>query len=156
MDEKLEGGCACGKVRYRLAGEPMFVNCCHCTSCQTQTGSAFAINALYESDRVVPTQGAPEPVMAATESGQGQQIWRCPDCNVALWSNFGVVGEKVRFVRVGTLDHPASVPPDIHIYTRSKLPWVSLPEAALSNEAIYDPADVWPEESLLRFQALSR
>jgi hypothetical protein len=149
----LEGGCACGKVRYRLDGEPMFVHCCHCTSCQTETGSAFVINALYESDRVEPTRSEPEPVPTPSGSGKGQQIWRCPDCRVALWSSYGRAFDKIRFVRVGTLDDPGSLPPDIHIYTRSKLPWVRLPEGALSAEAYYNSAEVWPAEKLERRNA---
>ncbi len=154
VDERLEGGCACGKVRYRLQGAPMFVNCCHCTSCQTQSGSGFAINALYESDRVVPITGRPEPVQTPTESGRGQQVWRCPDCRVAVWSNYGGTVDKIRFVRVGTLDEPASLPPDIHIYTRSKLPWVQIPQGAPAVEVYYDSNEVWPPESLERLKAI--
>ena len=149
----LEGGCACGEVRYRLEGEPMFVHCCHCTSCQTETGSAFVINALYEPERVVTTQGEPEPVLTPSESGKGQQISRCPSCHVALWSNYGGAGDKIRFVRVGTLEEPGALPPDIHIYTRSKLPWVRLPEGALAVEAYYNSAEVWPAEKLERRNA---
>jgi hypothetical protein len=150
----LEGGCACGGVRYRLGSPPMFVHCCHCGSCQRETGSAFAINALIESDRVELIAGAPEPVMTPSESGRGQKIWRCPDCLVALWSNYAGAGELVRFVRVGTLDRPARLPPDVHIYTRSKLPWVALPDGVPAFEAYYDGATLWPAESLSRRRAL--
>lgn len=148
--EPLEGGCACGAVRYRLNSAPMFVHCCHCTSCQTETGSAFVINALIESDRVETLAGAAEAVMTPSESGRGQQVWRCPSCRVALWSNYGGARDLLRFVRVGTLDEPAALPPDIHIYTRSKLPWVRLPEGALAVEAYYDSKSLWPAESLER------
>ena len=120
--KEFEGGCACGAVRYRLNAAPMFVHCCHCTSCQTETGSAFAVNALIEADEVGTTKGAAEPLLTPSESGRGQTIWRCPDCRVALWSNYAGGGGAIRFVRVGTLDTPAALPPDIHIYTRSKLP----------------------------------
>src|ERR1044072_928685 len=88
-----EGGCACGAVRYRLSDAPMFVHCCHCTSCQTETGSAFVINALIESNRVETLAGAPEAVMTPSESGKGQQVWRCPECRGALWANYGGGGE---------------------------------------------------------------
>jgi hypothetical protein len=151
---ELEGGCACGEVRYRLTSAPMFVHCCHCTSCQTETGSAFVINALIESDRVETIQGAAEPVMTPSESGRGQQIWRCPRCHVALWSNYGGATDVLRFVRVGTLDTPAALPPDIHIYTRSKLPWVTLPQGVPAVDAYYDSAQLWPAESLARRKAL--
>lgn len=149
-----EGGCACGAVRYRLKRAPMFVNCCHCTSCQTETGSAFAINALIESDEVDTFRGALVALITPSESGRGQQIWRCPECEVALWSNYGGAKDVIRFVRVGTLDRPDAIQPDVHIYTRSKLPWVELPDGALAFGEYYDIASVWPEESLQRRKAL--
>lgn len=149
-----EGGCACGGVRYRMTDAPMVVHCCHCTACQTETGSAFVLNALIEADRVAVLAGAPEPVMTPSESGLGQQIWRCPDCRVALWSNYGGASDILRFVRVGTLDRPARLPPDVHIYTRSKLPWVALPEGAPAFEAYYDSEQIWPAASLARRKAL--
>ena len=150
----LEGGCSCGAIRYRLASEPMFVHCCHCLDCQKQTGSAFVLNALIESDRVETIAGAPEPVMTPSESGRGQQIWRCPECRVALWSNYGGATDILRFVRIGTLDDPGALPPDVHIYTRSKLPWVRLPEGAAVFEAYYDSKALWPAASLERRKAL--
>jgi hypothetical protein len=154
MAEALEGGCACGAVRYRLTDAPMFVHCCHCTSCQTETGSAFVLNALIESDRVETIAGAPEPVMTPSDSGKGQQIWRCPQCRVALWSNYGGAGDKLRFVRIGTLDAPGKLAPDVHIYTRSKLPWVRLPDGVPAFEAYYDSKTLWPAASLERRKAL--
>jgi hypothetical protein len=149
-----EGGCACGAVRYRMNKAPMFVHCCHCTACQTETGSAFVLNALIEAGRVETLKGRVEPVMTPSESGRGQQIWRCPDCRVALWSNYGGASDVLRFVRVGTLDAPGALPPDVHIYTRSKLPWVRLPEGAPAFEAYYDSKMLWPAESLARRKAL--
>lgn len=150
----LEGGCACGAIRYRMNRDAMFVHCCHCTSCQRETGSAFAINALVESAEVETLKGSPEAVMTPSESGRGQQVWRCPSCKVALWSNYGGSIDVLRFVRVGTLDHPAKVEPDIHIFTRSKLPWVRLPEGARAVEGYYKSVNVWPAESLERRKAL--
>jgi hypothetical protein len=154
MATSLEGGCTCGAVRYRLTDAPMFVHCCHCTKCQTETGSAFVLNALIESDRVETIAGAPEPVMIPTESGRGQNVWRCPDCRVALWSNYGGAADLLRFVRIGTLDDPGALAPDVHIYTRSKLPWVRLPEGIPAFEAYYDSKALWPAESLARRKAL--
>ena len=154
MAENCEGGCACGAVRYRLRDAPMFVHCCHCTSCQTETGSAFVLNALIEADRVETIAGAPEPVMTPSESGRGQNVWRCPDCRVALWSNYGGAADILRFVRIGTLDDPGALPPDVHIYTRSKLPWVMLPDDVPVFEAYYDSKSLWPAASLERHKAL--
>lgn len=153
MTDDLTGGCACGAVRYRLTSAPMFVHCCHCRDCRRQTGSAFVINALIETDRVAMLAGAPEPVAMPTDSGHPHDIYRCPACGTALWSDYGR-RKVLRFVRVGTLDRPAALPPDVHIYTRSKLPWVALPEGAPAFEAYYDPATLWPAASLDRRRAI--
>ncbi len=149
----LEGGCSCGAVRYRLKSAPMFVHCCHCLDCQRQTGSAFALNALIESDRLEILSGAPEPVAMPTDSGRPHDIYRCPECGVAVWSDYGRRGVML-FVRVGTLDEPSALPPDVHIYTRSKLPWVMLPEGVPAFDVYYDMKALWPAESLKRREAL--
>lgn len=153
MERKREGGCACGEVRYRLESEPMFVHCCHCRDCQRQTGSAFVINALIETDRVTVLAGAPEPVSVPTDSGRPHRIFRCPTCRTALWSEYGGIA-AMRFVRVGTLDEPDSLTPDVHIYTRSKLPWVALPEGVPAFEAYYSSRELWPAASLERRSAI--
>ena len=70
MKGGLEGGCACGRVRYRLNAPPMFVHCCHCRDCQRQTGSAFVINALIETDRITILSGEVHPVAVPTDSGR--------------------------------------------------------------------------------------
>ncbi|MGD1878786.1 MAG: GFA family protein [Kiloniellaceae bacterium] len=150
----LEGGCTCRGVRYRLTTGPMYVHCCHCRWCQRETGAAFALNAMIEADRVDLLQGTPEAVMTPSLSGKGQKIARCPACKVALWSNYAGAGDKVRFVRVGTLDDPDRLPPDIHIFTRSKQPWVVLPEGALVFPEYYDRDVCWPADSLARRAAL--
>jgi hypothetical protein len=149
----LEGGCACGRVRYRLQSKPMFVHCCHCRDCQRQTGSAFVINALIETDRVEKLAGETEGVPVPTDSGRPHVIHRCPACKVALWSHYGG-RSQLSFVRVGALDEPASLPPDVHIYTRSKLPWIVLPADVPAVEVYYDRKDLWPPESLARRKAL--
>ena len=149
-----EGACTCEHVRYRLTSKPLFVHCCHCRWCQRETGSAFVINALIEADRVVVLTGAPEPVMTPSESGRGQKISRCPTCRVALWSNYSGAGDLVRYVRVGTLLEPDRLPPDIHIFTSSKQPWVVLPPDTPAVPEYYDLEHYWPEESLRRRQEL--
>jgi hypothetical protein len=147
-----EGGCACGSVRYRLTSDPLFVHCCHCLNCQRQTGSAFVINLLIETDRVELLAGDPQPVSVPRNGGKKQRIWRCPTCEVAVFSQY--TSRKVRFVRGGTLDDPASVAPDVHIYTRSKLPWVTLPDSVPAFNTYYDTKKLWPASSLERLQAL--
>ena len=152
---ELTGSCSCGEVRFRLTSAPMFVHCCHCTDCQRQTGSAFVLNALIEADRVEILSGEPEPVTMPTDSGLPHDIYRCPNCRIAVWSTYGG-RTQIRFVRVGTLDNPAALPPDVHIYTRSKLPWVTLPEGVPAFEAYYDSKTLWPAESLARRAAVMR
>src|SRR5262245_58665711 len=125
--ENLEGGCSCGAVRYRMTSAPMFVHCCHCRDCQRQTGSAFVLNALIEATRVQLLSGQPARFEQPTDSGRPHGIYRCPTCGTAVWSEYGGRA-TIRFVRVGTLDDPRALAPDVHIYTRSKQPWVTLPE----------------------------
>ena len=153
MSDSLEGGCACGAVRYRLGSKPMFVHCCHCKDCQRQTGSAFVINALIEADRVEMLASETEAVPVPTDSGRPHVIHRCPTCKVAVFSHYGGV-ERLSFIRVGTLDEPSALPPDIHIYTRSKLPWVALPAEVPAVEAYYNSKTMWPAESLARRKAI--
>jgi hypothetical protein len=149
-----DGGCTCRFVRYRMTSSPMFVHCCHCRWCQRETGTAFALNALIESDRVQLLQGEVDVVDTPSLSGKGQKVSRCPRCRVAVWSNYGGGGDKVRFVRVGTLDEPDRLPPDIHIYTMSKQPWVVLPPGAAAVHEYYKTSEHWPAESLARRDAL--
>jgi hypothetical protein len=149
----LEGGCACGAVRYRLTSAPMIVHCCHCRDCQRQTGGAFAINALIEADRVEVLRGEVTAISMPTESGRPHDIHRCPICATALWSDYGR-REVVLFVRATTLDAPNALPPDVHIFTRSKLPWVGLPADVPAFDIYYDMATLWPPESLARREAV--
>jgi hypothetical protein len=150
-----EGGCTCRQVRYRLTSAPLIVHCCHCRWCQRETGASFALNAMIEADRVqLLTSVALETVLTPSESGKGQKIVRCPSCRVAVWSHYAGAGDSVCFVRVGTLDDPDRFPPDIHIYTRSKQPWVTLPVEARAVPEYYRASEVWPTESLARREAL--
>jgi len=147
-----EGGCACGTVRYRLTSEPLFIHCCHCLNCQRQTGSAFVINLLLETDRIDVLAGEPQPVDAPRDDGGAQRIFRCPSCQVAVFSEYG--WPELRFVRGGTLDEPAAATPDVHIFTRSKLPWVELPNDTPAFDVYYDSRTLWPAASLERLDAI--
>jgi hypothetical protein len=150
----LEGGCTCRRVRYRLTARPLYVHCCHCTWCQRETGTAFALNALIEADRVVLASGAVDIVITPSQSGRGQKIARCPQCRVALWSNYPQAGDALRFMRVGTFDAGHGVRPDMHIYTSSKQPWVVLAPETPAVAEFYDPREYWPAESLARWAAV--
>lgn len=149
----LQGGCTCGAVRFRMTSAPMFVHCCHCRWCQRETGAAFALNAMIEADRVILIKGEPEVVDTPSNSGKGQKITRCVDCRIAVWSNYGGAGDAVRFVRVGTLDDPDRLPPDIHIFTSTKQPWIALPKGTPVVEEFYNRKEYWSSESLERYRA---
>ena len=150
----LDGGCTCREVRFRLLSKPLFVHCCHCRWCQRETGASFALNAMIEADRVLTLAGEPEVVLTPTLSGKGQKISRCPTCRVALWSTYSGAGDAVRFVRVGTLDMPDRLPPDIHIFTESKQPWVILPPGTPAVAQYYNRDKYWPADSLERRRIL--
>lgn len=149
----MDGRCVCGEVRYRLKAEPIVTHCCHCSWCQRETGSAFALNAVVETANVEVLAGQPELVHTPSASGKGQKIVRCPTCRIALWSHYPGAGPNLSFVRVGTLETPDAVPPDIHIYASSKQPWVTLPEGARSAPEFYDPKTVWSADGLARYRA---
>jgi hypothetical protein len=153
-DSHYDGGCTCRRVRYRMTAEPMFVHCCHCRWCQRETGSAFVLNAMIEADHVQLLAGEVSVIDTPSQSGKGQRISRCPACQVALWSNYAGAGDLLRFVRIGTLDDPTRFPPDIHIYTASKQPWVMLPPGIPAESAYYKAAERWPPESLQRRAAV--
>ena len=153
MRKKLEGGCTCGAVRYRLTSDPMFVHCCHCRDCQRQTGSAFVVNAIIETARIKLVKGTPKPITLPTDSGRPHDVYRCAKCETALWSDYGR-RLVMSFVRVGTLDDPAALPPDVHIFTRSKLPWVGLPKKARAYKIYYNMEKEWPAESWARRKAI--
>jgi hypothetical protein len=148
-----EGGCACGAVRYHLGSDPLFVHCCHCLNCQRQTGSAFVINLLIEADRVELLAGDPQPVDVPRDDGTVQSIFRCPACQVAVFSTYS--HPAVWFIRGGTLDEPASVAPDVHIYTRTRLAWVEIPGSQPAFEVYYDQRALWPAASRERLARLT-
>src|SRR5437762_557098 len=142
------GGCTCRAVRFSLTSEPLIVHCCHCRWCQRESGASFALNAVIEAKRVVLEGGGAEMVNTPSQSGKGQKIHRCPQCRVAVWSHYAAAGERISFIRVGTLDEPDRLPPDVHIYTASKQPWVVLPTGARVFAEFYDPKQVWSKETM--------
>ncbi|MBI1400806.1 GFA family protein [Hyphomonas sp.] len=155
MTQSLQGGCACETVRYRLTRAPMITHCCHCTWCQRESGSAFVINAVIESSAVELLGTPPEVILTPSESGKGQLIARCPDCQVAVWSHYPTAREAAAFIRVGTLDDRTAISPDVHIYTASKLPWVHLADNKPAFAQFYpDTATVWSPEALARWSAV--
>ncbi|MGC4027311.1 MAG: GFA family protein [Steroidobacteraceae bacterium] len=148
------GGCDCKSIRYQMTSAPLIVHCCHCRWCQRESGASFALNAMIESDQVVNLGIEPELVDTPSESGSGQKIARCPRCRVAVWSHYAGSGPLTRFVRVGTLDDPDALAPDVHIFVSRKQPWVLLPEAVPAFAEFYDREAVWSRQSRERFERL--
>ncbi|MFT5484571.1 MAG: hypothetical protein ACI9GW_003238 [Halieaceae bacterium] len=150
----LAGGCDCGNIRYQLDTTPLIVHCCHCRWCQRETGASFALNALIEADRVTTTTGEPELINTPSDSGEGQLIARCPQCRIALWSHYSGFGPAFNFIRVGTLDEPDHLPPDIHIFTETKQPWITLSQDARVVPVFYSVDETWSSDSLERLAAV--
>lgn len=148
----MHGRCTCGEVEFKLTAAPIVVHCCHCTWCQRETGSAFALNLCVESDQVVQRKGAVEEVTIPSNSGKGQIVMRCPNCHVALWSHYAGSGRAIAYVRVGTLGDPAATPPDMHIFTSTKLPWVPISKDVRVFEGFYSPKEEWSDEAMARFK----
>jgi hypothetical protein len=149
----LDGGCACGAVTYSMNTQPIVVHCCHCSECQRQTGSAFVLNAIIEADRVV-FDGPITEVTLPTPSGNGQVVTRCRECGVAVFSNYLSRQGKLRYIRVGTMDQPGKCPPHVHIFTSSKLPWLTLSSDVPIFEGFYRFEEVLPEASMARWNTL--
>ena len=153
-DMSHEGRCTCGEVRYRMNSAPMIVHACHCTECQRLSGGPFAINALVETSHIDLLSGEPVLVPVEGTSGKAQTIMRCPKCQVAVWSHYPGAGPRIAFVRVGTLDQPDRLPPDIHIYTASKQPWVVLDPRIPAVAEYYAAEQHWRPSSLERRRVL--
>ncbi len=153
MSDSPTGRCACGEIRYRLTDAPIIVNTCHCTWCQRETGSAFALNGVIEVDRIEVTRGAPVAVDLPSASGGGQRVTRCPSCQVALWSQYLGGSPGLAYVRMGTLDDTGGIVPDVHIYTSTKQDWVILPEGVPAFEGFYRPSAVLSPERYARFKS---
>ncbi|MFC4349896.1 GFA family protein [Kordiimonas lipolytica] len=154
MTGEFEGRCTCGQVHYRMTSVPLVVHCCHCSWCQRESGGAFALNALIESDRLEVIKGGLARLDVPSESGKGQILIKCPDCLTTLWSHYAGMGEQVSFVRVGTLEDPAALPPDVHIFTNSKQPWVTLGSGTPAMPEYYRKADIWKPDAIQRFNTL--
>lgn len=147
------GRCACGAVTYSMQSDPIVVHCCHCRECQRQTGSGFVLNAIIEADRL--THSGPTTEMTLpTPSGMGQIITRCAQCGTAVFSSYLSRQGKLRYIRAGTLDDPNACPPDVHIFTSSKLPWIDIAGDTPVYPDFYTFSDVLPPAAMARWTAL--
>jgi len=149
----LDGQCSCGSVTYSMKKKPIVVHCCHCSECQRQTGTAFVLNAIIETDQFT-CDGPIREITLPTPSGMGQVVSRCTECGVAVFSSYLARQGKLRYIRVGTLDQPDKCPPDVHIFTSSKLPWLELKAEVPVFENFYKFGDVFSKASMTRWNSL--
>lgn len=145
------GACTCGAIEYELLESFLYVHCCHCTWCQRETGSGFAVNGLIETKYVKLLRGNPKRITVPTGSGQGQDLMVCEACGTTLWTHYAAARDAIAFVKVGTLREAGSIEPDIHIFTSSKLPWVVLPDGANAVPEYYRRSAHWPPEHVERY-----
>ena len=128
MSDEHFGGCACGAVRYRVRGKPIVSSVCHCKFCQKRLVSAFAVLAVFPEESVEVTQGeVAECEYRSDESGRWLRMRFCPKCGTTV-SHTSQIRRGYRVVAVPTLDEQDWFDIDRHIWTRSKLPWVTIPE----------------------------
>lgn len=147
------GRCTCGAVAYRLTAEPLVVHACHCSWCQRESGSAFALNGMIETRFVELVRGEPVARALPSASGKGQRVMACPACGVALWAQYHGTGARFSYVKMGTLDDTSGVRPDVHIYTETKQPWLALGDDIPAFAEFYRRSEVWTPEAYARFQA---
>lgn len=157
MDDPVrQGGCGCGAVRFRVSGDPIFTNNCHCRQCQQQTGSTSVVNAFFETERIEVLSGDLAETTFAAGSGGDHVVVRCAACGSALWSHYPGMARHGAGLRAGTLDEPGSIVPDAVIFVTERMPWVALPEGIPAFETTYDFREVLPPERLDRLRAVSR
>jgi hypothetical protein len=148
----LEGGCACGTIRYKLTASPLIVHACHCRDCQRLTGGPLVINIWIERAFVESGDVAPKSFRLPAGSGKHHDVFFCENCGTTLWSSYQIAPGDALFVRAGTLDNAEAVTPDVHIFTRSKLPWLKLPQEVRAFDSIYTIDEVWSTESKERLR----
>src|SRR5438034_7517168 len=103
MNMKIDGRCHCGYVTYEAEIDPENVLICHCTDCQTLSGSAFRTVALTREDAFKLLSGKPKVYIKTSESGAKRQQSFCPECGTPIYSAAVADGPKVYGVRVGTV-----------------------------------------------------
>lgn len=132
----------------------MFTHACHCTDCQRTTGSAFVIHSVLLGDDL-QVEGETKAGMLPSGSGAGCEIHFCAACGTYIWCRYLYHKVDVIALRVGTLDDTSQVSPQAHIFTRSKQPWLKLPEDVPAFEEALNRDAVWTAESIERYENAS-
>jgi len=150
LSTPLTGGCKCGKVRFRLESAPIITHCCHCRGCQKQSGSAFRINVMIETDRLAILEGEPRPF----QGDDGQNEMQCPSCEFCIWAYHRHFGDAIAFIGVGVLDEGERLPPEAHFFIRSKHPWIVLPPDIPAFQELGDTGKVGARERVMAVLAV--
>jgi hypothetical protein len=119
------GGCQCGAVRYRIAGERLVVYACHCRDCQRQTASAFALSIPVRASAFA-VQGRLDRWSRTADSGATTDCFFCPACGTRIYHASSRSPDRVT-VKGGTLDETADLTPVAHLWMSRKQPWLPLP-----------------------------
>lgn len=120
----VEGSCHCGQITFGAEIDPEAVRVCHCTDCQTLTGSAYRVTVQAAASSFVLRSGAPKTYIKTADSGKKRVQAFCPECGTPIYS---VDANEPRAfgIRVGTLKQRAELRPMQQIWYRSALPWVA-------------------------------
>ena len=121
---KIDGGCHCGSITYRAEIDPDEVALCHCTDCQTLSGSAFRTIVYAEEDTFQLLSGEPRIYVRMAESGARRAQAFCAECGTPLYSTAADGGAKSVCLRVGTVRQRAELRPATQYWCRSAQGWV--------------------------------
>ena len=139
----LAGGCACGALRYKLTADPLIVHACHCRDCQRLTGSAFVTNIWIERKFVEAGPAVPKSFKLTAGNGKHHEVFFCDaahTCGANITCRRAIpcwfASERLIIRK-----------PDVHIFTRSKVPWLDLPKDVPAFESFYSMNVVWSVQS---------
>ena len=148
-NQSLTGGCICGQVKYQIIDKPLFTQACHCKDCKVLTGSSYVVNSsILENTLIVEGEVSSTELKAG--SGASYKTYFCTKCGTYVYADYdSAVGRLT--VRTKTLDNSEKFPPQVHIFTKDKDPWLNLSEDVICFKEMYDQKKIWPEESLDRY-----
>ena len=148
-NEKLKGGCICGQVKYYITEKPLFTQACHCKDCKVLTGSSYVVNSSVLENTLI-VEGEVSSTELKAGSGASYKTYFCTKCGNYVYADYdSAVGRLT--VRTKTLDNSEKFPPQVHIFTKDKDPWLNLSEDVICFKEMYDQKKTWPEESLNKY-----
>ena len=125
----ITGGCQCGAIRYEFNGEPVQQVACHCTDCQHQSGSAFGMSVVVNADDFRITKGEPKHYHSTSSTGRRKLGAFCHECGNRIYHQPEWRRGRIS-IKAGTLDDASWLKPQVHLWTKSRQPWVIIPDDA--------------------------